>query len=52
MEIARNNPAPIAEEGVRRNGELYRIEAALRGLAAEARLAGRHELSALLIADI
>lgn len=43
---------PIAEEGVRRIGELYRIEAELRGLNADARLAGRQERSTPLIADM
>ena len=52
VEITRNGSAPIAEEGVRRIGELYRIEAELRGLDQEARLAGRHERSAPLVADM
>lgn len=52
VEITRAGAAPIAEEGVRRIGELYRIEAELRGLAAEARLDGRQERSAPLIADM
>jgi transposase len=43
---------PIAEDGVKRIGELYRIEAELRGLAAEARLAGRQEQSSPLIANM
>jgi hypothetical protein len=37
---------------VRRIGELYRIEAELRRLPAEARLAGRQERSAALITDM
>jgi transposase len=52
VEIARNGSAPIAEDGVKRIGELYRIEAELRGLDPEARLAGRQERSASLIADM
>ncbi len=52
IEITRNGSAPIAEEGVRRIGELYRIEAELRGLPSEARLAQRRERSAPLITDI
>ncbi len=32
VEITRNGSAPIAEDGVKRIGELYRIEAELRGL--------------------
>jgi len=34
VEIARNGSAPIAEEGVKRIGELYRVEGELRGLGA------------------
>jgi hypothetical protein len=52
VEITRNGSAPIAEDGVKRIGELYRIEAKLRGLDPEARLAGRHERSAQLGADM
>jgi len=43
---------PIAEEGAKRIGELYRIEAELRGLNQEARFAGRQERSAPLFTDI
>lgn len=39
----------IAEEGVRRIGELYRIETELRGLPADVRLAGRQARSGPLI---
>lgn len=52
VEITRNGSAPIAEEGVKRIGELYRIEAELRGLDPEARLAGRLERSAPLVVDM
>ncbi|CAN7731896.1 IS66 family transposase [Rhizobium sp. LjRoot98] len=52
IEITRNGSAPIAEDGVKRIGELYRIEAGLRGLDPEARLAGRRERSAPLVADL
>ncbi|MET3757064.1 hypothetical protein ABID08_004443 [Rhizobium binae] len=52
IEITRNGSAPIAEDGVKRIGELYRIEAELRGLDSEARLAGRRERSAPLVADM
>lgn len=52
MEITRNGPAPIAEEGVKRIGKLYRIEAELRGLDPETRLAGRQERSAPLVTDM
>ncbi|WP_027684246.1 IS66 family transposase [Rhizobium leguminosarum] len=52
VEITRTGSAPIAEDGVKRIAELYRIEADLRGLAPEARLAGRQDRSAPLIADM
>ncbi|WP_416068708.1 IS66 family transposase (plasmid) [Rhizobium sp. ZK1] len=52
VDITRKATAPIAEDGVKRIGELYRIEAELRGLDPEARLAGRQERSAPLIADM
>lgn len=52
VEITRTGPAPIAEDGVKRIGELYRIEAELRGLDSEARLAERQERSAPLVADM
>jgi transposase len=52
VEITRNGTAPIAEDGVKRIGELYWIEAELRGLDPKARLAGRQERSAPLIADM
>lgn len=52
VEITRTGSAPIAEEGVKRIGDLYRLEAELRGLDPEARLAGRRERAAPLIADM
>lgn len=52
VEITRNGTAPITEDGVRRIGDLYRIEAELRGLDPEARLAGRQERSTPLVADM
>lgn len=52
MEITRNGSAPIAEDGVKRIGELYRIEAELRGLHPDARLAGWQERSAPLVAEM
>ncbi|MBX5167015.1 IS66 family transposase [Rhizobium sp. NZLR4b] len=52
VEITRNGTAPIAQDGVKRIGELYRIEAELRGLDPEARLAGRQGRSASLVADM
>ncbi|MBY3252470.1 IS66 family transposase [Rhizobium laguerreae] len=52
VEITRNGSAPIAEDGVKRIGELCRIEAELRGLHPEARLVGRQERSAPLVAEM
>lgn len=52
VEITRNGPAPIAEDGVKRIGEFYRIEAELRGLDPETRRAQRQARSAPLIADM
>lgn len=52
VEITRTGSAPIAEDGVKRIGELYRIEAELRGLPADARVEGRWERSAPLIAGL
>lgn len=52
VEITRNGSAPIADYGVKRIGELYRIEAELRGLDPEVRLAGRQERSAPLVTDM
>jgi transposase len=51
-EITRNGTAPIAEDGVERIGELYRIEAELRGRDPDARLGGRQERSGPLIAGM
>ena len=52
VEITRTGVAPIAEEGVKRIGELYQIEADLRGLDPETRLTARQERSKPLIADM
>jgi hypothetical protein len=52
VEITRTGSTPIAEDGVKRIGELYRIEAELRGLDADARLAGRQARSAPSVADM
>lgn len=52
VEITRNGSAPIAEDGVKRIGELYRIEAELRGLDPDARLTERQDRSAPLVADM
>lgn len=52
VEITRNGSGPIAEDGVKRIGELYRIETELRGFDPEARVTGRKERSAPLVADM
>jgi transposase len=52
VEITRNGLAPIADDGVKRIDGLYRIEAELRGLRPEARLAARQERSAPLVASM
>jgi transposase len=49
---ARLIQAGLAEDGVKRIGELYRIEAELRFLNPDARLAGRQEQSAPLVCDM
>ena len=46
FEVARNSTAPIAEDGLKRIAELYKIEAEIRGLPSEARLAARQDQSA------
>ena len=51
FEVARNSTAPIAEDGLTRIAELYKIEAEVRGSAHEARLAIRQNQSAPKIAD-
>ena len=50
FEVARNSTAPIAEDGLKRIAELYKIEAEIRGLPSEARLAARQDQSAQKIA--
>ena len=52
VEITRTGPAPIAEEGVRRIGELYRIETDIRWSDPATRLAARHQRSAPVVADL
>ena len=51
-EVARNSTAPIAEDGLKRIAELYKIEAEIRGFAPSARLATRQDQSAPKIADL
>ena len=48
-EIVRNKTAPIAEDGLRRIGELYAIEKTIRGKIPEERLAVRQKQSKPLI---
>jgi transposase len=52
VEITRTGSAPIAEEGVRLIRELYAIEADIRGLDPDDRLAARRERSAPAVARI
>ncbi len=51
FEVARNSTAPIAEDGLKRIAELYKIESEIRGFAPSARLATRQDQSAPKIAD-
>lgn len=51
-EVAQNSTAPIAEEGLRRIAELYRIEADIKGLSPDARLAIRKERSAPRLVEL
>lgn len=51
-EIAAGRTAPIAEEGLQRIAELYRIETEIRGQAKQARLDARRQRSAPLIAGL
>ena len=52
IDITRAGTAPIAEEGVRLIRELYAIEAEIRGLGPDARLAARQQRSAPVAARI
>tara|TARA_R110000744_G_scaffold149026_1_gene262096 strand:+ start:316 stop:960 length:645 start_codon:yes stop_codon:yes gene_type:complete len=49
-DVARNSVAPIAEDGLKRIAELYRIETDIRGQSPQVRLAARQEQSAPKIA--
>jgi len=49
FELAQNTTAPVAEEGLRRIAELYKIEADIKGQSADGRLAARMLRSAPLI---
>lgn len=48
-DLTKARTAPIAEEGLRRIGEMYRIEAEIRGRTAEERLQIRRERSTSLV---
>ena len=52
VDITRIGSAPIAEEGVKRIGDLYRIEAEIRGRDPAASHVARQERSAAIIADL
>jgi transposase len=52
IDITRTGPAPIAQEGVRLIRELYAIEADIKGLGPDDRLAARQERSAPAVAQI
>jgi hypothetical protein len=52
IEFTRTGSSPIAEDGVQRIGELYKIETESRGLNPEARLAVRQAQSKPLIIDM
>jgi hypothetical protein len=52
IEFTRTGSSPIAEDGVKRIGELYKIETESRGLNPEARLAVRQAQSKPLIIDM
>lgn len=52
IDITGNRSAPIAEEGVRRIGELYQVEVELRGHDPQCRLSARQERSAPPIAEL
>jgi hypothetical protein len=51
FELAAASKAPIAAEAVRRIDRLFAVERDIAGLSAEARLAGRRERSAPILAD-
>lgn len=48
-DVAKNSTAPIAQEGLKRIAEIYRIEADIRGQSAQARLAERRQRSVPLV---
>ncbi len=50
-DVAKNSTAPIAEDGLKQIAELYRIEADLRGMTSDARLAARQHRSVPKIAE-
>ena len=52
IDLAKGGSAPIATEALRRIGELYAVEADIRGQSAELRAAARQERSASLVEDL
>ena len=52
FDLAKAGSAPIAEEVLRRIGELYRVEASVRGQSPEARQAARAKSSRAVVEDL
>ena len=52
FDLAKAGSAPIAEEALRRIGELYRVEAAVRGQSPEARQVARAKTSRTVVEDL
>lgn len=52
FDLAKAGSAPIATEALRRIGELYAVEAEIRGQSADLRAAARQDRSAALVEDL
>jgi transposase len=52
FDLAKSPPAPIAVEALKRIGELYEIEAQIRGKSAQERRAARQEKTKPLVAEL
>lgn len=52
VKLARNSKSPIAEAAVRQIAQLYAIEATVRGLSPDIRLAARNEHSLPIVAAL
>ncbi|MER8402142.1 transposase [Mesorhizobium sp. M1348] len=50
VKLARNTKSPIAEAAVRQIATLYAVEATVRGMTRQARLAARQQYSTPIIA--